>query len=639
MKNIDLKMDIVLQHIENAIKSYGRDVIAEKRIVYLLADYGVLKELPAERRILLDIINDGYAEQLLDLQPERQDNSLKICAFIAEIHKKTGYQVQKLITVFKWLSDGLGIKTVPFETILQVEKEAPIREIIIKGKYKVKDPRSAYSSYTLPIDGLFRNLESNVDTQKNSSISQDEILKQAVAKATEQHIQYVLAQYKIDTTSIKFIETPSMFFAIISLASNIRMTKLIYLKDTIAESMAPNGCRLIVPIPGTNNIGIELLKEAPVPPSFSSVMQIKENHDKLTCFLGITPDGNPLSVNLNRVGHILIGGQQTSGKSNALNSILLSLVCLHFPYELKMALFDLNGSVFSAFEDISKTFLATFSSDAAIANDPMSAAMLLSGLDSELSTRKMLFSKASVSNISEYNGRFLTGDLNPKDGHNFLPFLIVAIDELTDISDVPNSQITLSNLLSDGAPLGIHVIAATRQRIRRTVLSEEMKKAFQGKISFRQETSLDSKSILDISEAANLYAIGDGLFLDNTSSTLSRLSSPCIDVDLKRLVFQFISSQSTSDEPYKLEITKTTRRITSYDDSEDSQIDGLLQQSAEVLLHSEKCNEASLQKAMEVSFNIAHRILLRMDELGITQKDGNVRILQITDISQLKSYL
>ena len=119
-------MDKVLTHIQNAIQTYGREIIAERRIIYLLADYGVLKDLPAERHILMDIINEGYAEQLLALSPDRQDNSLRICAFIAEIHKKTGYQVQKLITVFKWLSNGLGITTVPFETILQVEKETPI---------------------------------------------------------------------------------------------------------------------------------------------------------------------------------------------------------------------------------------------------------------------------------------------------------------------------------------------------------------------------------------------------------------------------------------------------------------------------------------------------------------------------------
>lgn len=631
-------MDKVLPHIQDAIKTYGREIIAERRIVYILADYGVLKDLPAERHILMEIINEGYSEQLLALPPDRQDNSLRICAFISELHKKTGYQVQKLITVFKWLSDGLGIKTVPFETILQVEKETPIKEIIIKGKFKVRDPRAESSSYTLPVDKLFKSSDTGANAPKEDSVLQDDIMKRAVATATEQHIKYVLAQYKVETADINFIESPSMFFAIATLASNIRMTKLIYLKDTIAESLAPNGCRLIVPIPGTNDIGIELLKENPAPPSFNSLMQTKGERDDLLCVMGISPDGNPLSADLKKVGNILIGGQQASGKSSALNTMLLSLICLHYPYELKMALFDFKESAFASYNDIAKPFLTTFSHDAAFANNATSAVMLLSGLDTDFSNRKKLLTKASISSISEYNSRYLAGDLDPADGHQFLPYLIVAIDELSDFSDIPNAKTVLSNILSNGTQLGIHVIAATRQRIRRTVLSEEMKKAFQGRVSFRQETSLDSKSLLETSDAVNLFAVGDGLFLDTTSSRLSRFSSPCVDMDLKKLIFQFISSQPSCNEPYILKVSNTLSPTISSDVSVDSGADELIHQAVEVLLRSEKCNEASLQKVMGCSFNIAHRILLRMDELGITQKTGNVRSLQISDILELKTF-
>ena len=603
-------MNEVLPHIIQAVKTYGREIIAEKRIVYILADYGALKELPAERRILMDIIKEGYAEQLLNLQPDRQDNSLRICSFISELHKKTGYQVQKLIIVFKWLSDGLGIKTVPFETILQVEKETPIKEIFIKGTFKVKDPRAAAAAYTLPIDGLFK--VSSLDNS-NSADSADNILKRAVAKATEDHIKYVLSQYKIETSDINFIETTSMFFAIVSLASNIRMTKLIYLKDTIAESLAPNGCRLIVPIPGTNNVGIELLKENPLPPSFNSLMVKNTAQNELTCVLGLTPDGNPLSINIEKVGHILIGGQQSCGKTSALNTILLSLVCQYYPYEVKLALFDLKGTAFATYEDIAKPFLVSYADDFCCAKTETEASQLLSGIENDFSTRKSLFSKAAVSSHKEYNSKYLAGDLNPADGHLFLPRLIIAIDELTDIVNVHNAQSILSDLLSEGAKYGIHVIAATRHRIRRTMLSEEMKAAFQGKVSFRQETSIDSKSLLEVPDATNLYSVGDGLFLDTTSSTLSRFSSPCVDADLKKLIFQFVSSQPSVGEAYKVNVINSMTESKSVNASTDRSIDIHLRQAASILLQCDKCNEASLQKAMGCSFNTAHRILLRMD--------------------------
>lgn len=628
-------MDKVLTHIQNAIQTYGREIIAERRIIYLLADYGVLKDLPAERHILMDIINEGYAEQLLALSPDRQDNSLRICAFIAEIHKKTGYQVQKLITVFKWLSNGLGITTVPFETILQVEKETPIRDIIIKGTYRVKDPRSASSYYTLPVNGLFKKTSNVLPSQDTA----DNIIQNAKRKATEQHILYVLSQFKVEVADIDFVETTSMYFAKVTLASNIRMTKLIYLKDLIAESIASNGSRLIAPIPGTDKVGIELVKEDPIAPSFHSLFNNVPDSNELTCILGISSDGSPLSVDLTKIGHVLISGQQGSGKSSTLNTILLSLISLYYPYELKFALFDLKSSAFAAYEDIAKPFL-TFSDKGVIFGDNApSAIKLLSGLDADCSYRKKLFSKASVNSIAEYNERFLAGDLNPIDGHHFLPCMIIAIDELSELSDVPNAKGIITKLLSDGAQLGIHIIAATRQRIRRNILSEEMKKAFQGRISFRQETSIDSKSLLETPDATNLFAVGDGLFLDTTSSTLSRFSSPCIDLNMKKFLFQFISSQPSCSETYMLDVSNKISTTLSADVPVDSATDDLIPQAVEILLHSEKCNEAAIQKALGYSFNTAHRILLRLDELGITKKNGNVRTLQLNDISQIESYL
>jgi S-DNA-T family DNA segregation ATPase FtsK/SpoIIIE len=210
---------------------------------------------------------------------------------------------------------------------------------------------------------------------------------------------------------------------------------------------------------------------------------------------------------------------------------------------------------------------------------------------------------------------------------------------LSELSDVPNAKGIITKLLSDGAQLGIHIIAATRQRIRRNILSEEMKKAFQGRISFRQETSIDSKSLLETPDATNLFAVGDGLFLDTTSSTLSRFSSPCIDLNMKKFLFQFISSQPSCSETYMLDVSNKISTTLSADVPVDSATDDLIPQAVEILLHSEKCNEAAIQKALGYSFNTAHRILLRLDELGITKKNGNVRTLQLNDISQIESYL
>ena len=621
--------------IQKIISTYGRDIIKERRLVYILSDYGVLKDLRAERRILLDIIDEGYAEQMIMLQPDRQDNSLKICSFISEVHQKTGYQVKKLITVFKWISDSLGIVTVPFESILHVEQEAPIKEIIIKGKYKVKDPRAIDKVYKLPVDSLSKSLN-NTTGIKDSKCT---ILDRAAATAAEEHIKYVLSEFKVEAADIDFSETSAMYFAVITLASNIRITKLIYLKDTIAEAISPTGCRIIAPIPGTNKIGIELIKERPIAPSFQSILPQDKPKYSLCCSLGLMADGSPLAIDLRKAGHVLIGGQPSSGKTNSLNTIIYSLISCYFPYEFKLAVLDLKGAGLNINDGIQKNYLVEFGNNSYIADSTASAEQLLLGIAEELILRKSLFSKASCNNIDEYNELYLTGELNPSEGHNFTPCIIIIIDELSDIIELSNYQNTMKYILSEGAQYGLHIVASTRQNIRRNMLTEEMKKAFQTRISFKLESAIESKSVLGASDAVNLYAIGDALMYDPATASIKHFTSPYIDKNTKDLVTQSLSShpiiETYSLKGHSVESTKMQIKMPSVSGSEINS--NLIIQAVSILLQGGKCNEAALQKVMSCTFNTAHQILLKLDEYGITHKEKNVRTIVIKDLAEAES--
>ena len=621
--------------IQKIISTYGRDIIKERRLVYILSDYGILKDLRAERRILLDIIDEGYAEQMIMLQPDRQDNSLKICSFISEVHQKTGFQVQKLITVFKWLSDSLGIVTVPFESILHVEEEAPIKEIIIKGKYKVKDPRAIDKVYKLPVDSFSKSSSKTTGVKDSKGM----ILERAAAKAAEEHIKYVLSEFKVDTADIDFSETPSMYYAVITLASNIRITKLIYLKDTIAEAISPTGCRIIAPIPGTNKIGIELIKEQPMAPSFQSILPKEKPKDSFYCSLGLMADGSPLSIDLSKVGHALIGGQPTSGKTNSLNTIIYSLISCYFPYEFKLALFDLKGAGLNISESIQKNYLVEFGESSKIANTTASAGQLLFGLTQELTLRKSLFLNASCNNIDEYNTLYLSGDLDPSEGHSFTPRIIIIIDELADIMDLAIYQSTMKYILSEGAQYGFHIVASTSQNIRRNMLTEEMKKAFQARISFKLESSIESKSVLGSSDAVGLYTIGDALFYDPTTASIKHFSTPYVDKNTKDLITQYISThpiiESYRIKADSIDLPEKQPKLHSFSGN-DIDTNAIIQ-AVSILLQGGKCNEATLQKTMSCTFNIAHQILLKLDEYGITLKEKNVRTLIVKDLAEAES--
>ena len=622
--------------IQKIISTYGREIIKERRLVYILSDYGILKDLRAERRILLDIIDEGYAEQMIMLQPDRPDNSLKICSFISEVHQKTGYQVHKLITVFKWLSDGLGIVTVPFESILQVEKETPIKEIIIKGKYKVKDPRAIESAYKLPVESIIINGKTT-----GSKDSKATILERAAAKAAEDHIKFVLSEFKVDTAEIDFSETTSMYYAVITLASNIRITKLVYLKDTIAEAISPAGCRIIAPIPGTNKIGIELIKDKPKAPSFQSILSHDKPKHSLFCSLGLTAEGSPSTIDLRKVGNVLIGGQPSSGKTNSLNTIVYSLLCNHYPYELKFAIFDLKSASINIDTTIAKNFLVDLDKEDNIANSLGVAEQLLSGLSEELNQRKLLFSKASCAEAAEYNDLYLAGDLNPSEGHHYIPYIVIIIDELSDITGLSNYQDAMKLILSEGAQLGLHIVASTRHNIRRNMLTEEMKKEFKARISFKLDSSIESKSVLGTSEAVSLHVLGDALLFDPTKAAMTHFSTPHIDKSTKDVIIQHLSSQPVI-ESYRIKadfIELPEKQIKRPSVSGTNLDTNTIKQAVSILLQGGNCNEATLQKAMFCTFNIAHQILLKLDEYGITHKDKNVRTLMVKNLTEAEAMI
>ena len=618
-------MDKVPIEIKKAINDFGTDIINERRLVYILSDYGVLKDLRAERRILMDIIDGGYSERILQHSMETGDPSLKICSYISEMHSRYGYQIKKLMFVFQWLVDGLGIKTVPFDTILHVKSdEEDIEEIIIEGKYSVKDPFSLIPNYHLPDLSLLKS---------GANVCSDDM------SAVVEHVRTVLHDYNIEIENVDSYQTPVMNFLSFSLSSDVRMTKLIYLHDKISDALAPVGSRMLVPIPGTNRIGVEIPKDNSSSISFfpAGIETGQGQFRGLHCSIGVEPDGTPFSFRLDEVGHVLISGMANSGKTNCIHSMMLSLMFCCNPCILKFAIISSNNASYHSYEKIARNYLAKSHSGKYIADDEDSTSMLLMDIEQEMVYRKELLSKSSSANIREYNTKYLSGDLNPDEGHVFLPYVVVIVDELSELNEIKSVNSVMANLVKNGQDSGICLVMATANRIKRTVMTYETMKGLHAKITFKHEDSIMAKAFSDTSDSTKLMPFGDLLYQDSSMVTTKRVSNALIDDSTKGIILHYLSTQPRGKNDYILK--HSDRTGTNSDHSHSLQTDGeLFAKAARLIVAKGKCSEAILQKELRCSFNAAHNILLRLDELGVTRKNGGIRIVLDTQ-SDLETLL
>lgn len=618
-------MDKVSNEIKKAINDYGKEIVTERRLVYILSDYGVLKDFRAERRILFDIIDDGYASSILQLSKETGDASLKICAFISDMHKRYGYQIRKLITVYQWFVEGLGMKTIPFDSILHYHPdEETIVDIVIKGKYNVKDPFSLLPNYRLPEVSLYTETANSTE-----DITPIEI-----------HIQTILNDYGIKIEELVSYQTPVMYYITFSLSSGIRITKLQYLKDKISEALSPIGSRLLVPIPGTNRIGVEIPKVKPNNISFFPALSTNRqtNQNGLYCSIGLEPDGTPFSFYLENAGHVLISGMPKSGKTNCIHSIILSLLSWCNPCELKFAIISSNNASFNSYENIAKNFLVKSHSGDYIAKNEEQISMLLSDLEQEIDYRKKLLAKADSATIKDYNVKFMTGDLNPDEGHVFLPYIVIIVDELSELNEIKNANYAINSFVKNGQDCGLCLVLATGKRIKRAFLSEETKKCLHTKITFRHENLIMAKSFMDSNESLYLMPFGDFLYQDGLTYNIKRVSNALIEEKTKDVLIQYLLTQPSSKYDYLLKHSEGTNTITGYGHSLLTDKE-LFIKAAQLVVSNKKCNEAFLQKELRCSFNTAHEMILRFDEIGVTKKNGSSRTVLVYTFDELNRLL
>jgi len=417
--------------------------------------------------------------------------------------------------------------TVPEQMI--VDKEAPT------DKMEPYDPTKDLSNYEYP---KIEYLEEYGD--------QEGVIDRAELEGNKNQIIETLLNYKIEITKIRATIGPTVTLYEIVPAPGVKISKIKNLEDDIALSLAALGIRIIAPIPGKGTIGIE------VPNKKSQIVSLREmlESDKfqnskmaLPIALGKTISNEIFIADLAKMPHLLIAGATGQGKSVGINTILCSLLYKKHPSQLKLILVDPKKVELFPYNSIDKHFLGMMENQVEpIITDTSKVVETVNSLCIEMDERYDLLKKARARNIKEYNEKFTARKLNPENGHKFLPYIVLVIDEFADLIMTAGKEIEMpiARLAQLARAIGIHLVVAT-QRPSVNIITGIIKANFPARLAFKVTSKIDSRTILDAGGADQLIGRGDMLL--NVGSNIVRLQCAFVDTPEVERVIDHISDQ------------------------------------------------------------------------------------------------
>ncbi len=469
------------------------------------------------------------------------------------------------------------------------------------------DPTLSHSNYVFPPTSLMleRNTEREINAEEQN--------------ANKQMIINSLRSYGVEIQRIEVAIGPTVTLYEIVPVEGTKIAKIRSLEDDIAMTIKAEGIRIIAPMPGRGTIGIEVPNLRRQIVSMRSILESKtfrNNHMKLPICLGKTISNDVYIEDLAKLPHLLVAGATGQGKSVGLNCIINSLIYAKHPDELKFVLVDPKMLEFSLYKPITNAFLAQIpDEDNAIITDPAKVIATLNSLCVEMDKRYELLSKAGVRDLETYNQRFRSRRLNPEDGHRFLPYIVVIVDEFADLIANVGKDISLpiSRIAAKARAAGIHMILAT-QRPSTDIINGSIKNNFPARIAFRVLSGIDSKTILDRSGAQRLIGNGDMLTLIN--GAVKRVQCAFIDTDEIEAICNHIASQPGFVMPYLLpepaEATDSSLGGGSTGAGQDE-----FTRCALFIASQNAASITQMQRKFEIGFNKAGRYMDRMEELGI----------------------
>ncbi|MCH2033150.1 MAG: DNA translocase FtsK [Tenacibaculum sp.] len=487
--------------------------------------------------------------------------------------------------------------------------------------------------------GQFRFPTFNLLKQYNDSISIDP----EELEANKNQIVETLKNYKIGIAQIKATVGPTITLYEIVPEAGVRISKIKNLEDDIALSLSALGIRIIAPIPGKGTIGIEVPnKKATIVSMHSAITSKKfqESQMQLPLALGKTISNETFVVDLAKMPHLLMAGATGQGKSVGLNAILTSLLYRKHPAEVKFVLVDPKKVELTLFNKIERHYLAKLpDSEEAIITDTSKVVNTLNSLCIEMDNRYDLLKAAMVRNIKEYNTKFRARKLNPENGHQFLPYIVLVIDEFADLIMTAGKEVEtpIARLAQLARAIGIHLIVAT-QRPSVNVITGIIKANFPARIAFRVTSKIDSRTILDAPGADQLIGRGDMLY--SGGNDITRIQCAFVDTPEVEKITDFIGSQRAYPEAHLLPEYVGEEGGTNLDiDIADR--DKLFNQAAEVIVTAQQGSASLLQRKLKLGYNRAGRLIDQLEAAGIVGpfEGSKARQVLVPDLLALEQLL
>lgn len=599
--------DAPLQHADD------EEDVAEDEIVQM--DNGLPEDLPAP---VVDLTNfDAPPVSSLKedtMTPIRVQNSDEIDRKMTSAEGKLTVEVAK----DEEKADG---KVVNIDEILRT----PI------------NPLEPFTQYKKPTLDLLKKY----DNGDKPTVDMDEI------KANNARIVEVLNSFGVSIREIKATVGPTITLYEITPAEGVRISKIRNLEDDIALSLSALGIRIIAPIPGKGTIGIEVPNKKPQIVSMESILnskKFKETKMELPLALGKTITNEVFMVDLAKIPHLLVAGATGQGKSVGLNAIITSLLYKKHPNELKFVLVDPKKVEFSIYHKISDHFMACLpeNDEEPIITDVTKVVRTLNSLCALMDHRYDLLKNAGAKNLREYNEKFINHRLDIIKGHDYMPYIVVIIDEFGDLIMTAGKEIELpiARIAQLARAVGIHMVIAT-QRPTTKIITGNIKANFPGRMAFRVSSQIDSRTILDRSGANQLVGRGDLLFLNGNEPV--RVQCAFVDTPEIERINDYIENEPGPVEPLELpEPVEDAGGIGVGNATADvGSLDPFFEEAAHAVVLSQQGSTSMIQRRFSIGYNRAGRLMDQLEQVGVVgaAQGSKPREVLIQDENQLNSLL
>ena len=483
------------------------------------------------------------------------------------------------------------------------------------------DPTEGLPHYEFPSINLLKDYG-----KQTNEVDQDILIE------NKNKIVQTLENFQIRIDSIKATVGPTVTLYEIVPAPGIRISKVKSLEDDIAMSLSALGIRIVAPLPGKGTIGIEVPNANPQTVSMQSVIRstkFQESRAELPVAMGKTIANETFVFDLAKTPHLLVAGATGQGKSVGLNAIVTSILYKKHPAEVKFVLVDPKMVEFSIYKVLEKHYLAKMDSeDEAVITDIDKVKSTLQSLTIEMDDRYKLLEKASVRGIKDYNAKFIDRKLNPENGHRFLPYIIVIIDEFADLIMTAGKEVEtpIARIAQKARAVGIHMILAT-QRPSTNIITGVIKANFPSRIAFKVSSGIDSRTILDSTGAQSLIGRGDMLIQLTGQMSPTRVQCAFVDTPEVEDITQFIANQPGYPCAYPLpDVTMSADGTLMEADSDGApgKFDSKIREIAQMVVESQIGSTSNIQRRFGVGYNRAGKIMDQLERMGIVSRaDGS----------------